>query len=237
MSNKYLYTFQGENGAIYQILKPSRKLRDEKELYYLKTVNCLIKEGIMPQAAYAQKVHGNADVTTDEKRSIVGRLIQDLRETHEELNKIKVIPEEEKTEQDRQKELDLNVKLGVIDADLQEYQAIKQQEFSNTAEGVALDKTHTWLAAHLSYKNDNPLFPGNTLDEKLDYAETIEDESELNAIARLRILVMAYSNGKCLKVENFEKIDKEILELLNPVKSEVSEETKEAAAILEEKSE
>lgn len=229
MDKKYLYEFEiGSNR--YQILKPTRQLREKSELYHLKQISLLISEGILPLAAYNSKVNGNSNLSTDDKRAALGKIIIGIQETSYDLNKLKAIDPEELTESNHKQMFELESKLGMLEQEFQNFQTIESQAFDHTAEGVAKNRLLTWLTAFLSYKNDEEIFKGATLDEKLDFAENIEDEELAAGITRLKVLVMAYSNGRAAKENDFAKIDLEIVDLLKKVSSSSEEESELQAA-------
>lgn len=225
MDKKYLYTFKiGSNE--YQILKPTRKIRENSEDFHLCEINRLVKLGVMPLSAWQKKVNGKSEVTSDEERLSLGLIIKDIQKSSEILAQLNAILDEDKTAENHDQILEHEANLAILETRYQTYQQIESQAFDNTAEGRARDKLFTWLTAFLSYKNGEPIFRGNTLDEKLDFAETIEDLEIAQANQRIKVLIMAHSNGRCLKESDFAKLDAEIVELLKKSLSESEDSSK-----------
>jgi len=224
MDKKYLYEFKVEENT-YSILKPTRKIRESSEDYHLYEINRLVKLGIMPLAVWQKKVNGKSEVTTDEERLSLGMIIKDIQKASQNLEKLNAIVEEDRTNEDHEAILENETNLAILEQKYQTYQTIESQSFSNTAEGKAHEKLVTWFSVFLTHKNGEAIFKGTTLDEKLDFAETIEDEELAAAYQRLKILILAWTNGRVVNFEEFEKLDNEVVEFFKkkPIEEEIVE--------------
>lgn len=225
MDKKYIYEY--EDGGKWQILKPTRRQREAADLYYARQVNKMVENGIMPLSAWIAKVNGNNGSTSDQKRELIGSVVLEYREVKEKIDQLNV--KENRSDQENSELSNLNDKLTILESEFQAYQTVDNQSLDHTAEGMARTRLITWLFANLSYKNDEPLFKGETLDQKLDYLETLEDQDILKNSALLEAIIRAwYLKGSPTDKEFWDEIDKVVKESL--VKEDVAPQPIEPAA-------
>ena len=178
-SKKYLYAFyhklNGENKKFY-ILKPNRKLRQGGELEYAKQLAKFVKAGLLPKAAWGTILDNSGGTISESEAQSYTQAKNTFFELSLELNKLQ---QQESTEERNKKIEDLMLDIEIVKNKIQSFELEQIYIFENTAEAKARNTTIEWWLCHLSYaENDTPFFDGNTLDEKLDWYDSLDPEKQ-----------------------------------------------------------
>jgi hypothetical protein len=242
--NNFIYSFETKNksGDIkkYSILKPTRRLREDGELFYSVEVSKFAKAGVLPKAAWNTILSNGGGSISDKEREIYGNLLITFRDKSFELQSILIKNVTERSEEEKKRSDELLGELEDIKKEIQTFEASQISIFENTAEAKARNKSILWWVLNLSYENINdkyePIFEGETFNSKLDLYDAFEEDYEkyefiLGVLRRFTYLITLWFLGRADKESDFKYFDDLFLEEGKP--SEENAE-KEAEAVTKE---
>jgi len=185
---------------------PSRKIREDAEFYFAKTVSSLVNQGINSRHAMRAKLFGG--------------LVQEIEQIEFEYNRIIGIEEKDRSEKDK-KELERIQK--VYQTKLRELMSLEdnhQALFERTAEAIADNKLAVYWALNLTYikeENKDPVqyFDGDSLDEKYASYDILEEKNDAfytKIVERVIPVLALWRNGMAKTQEDFDKFIKKLEE-------------------------
>lgn len=205
-----------ENTPIpFCILKPTRIMIDDGELYYHQAYSKYLDADVKPEILL-RKMYSNQNgiFTEKEKKEYVDLII----ELGSNLTKIREY-EEKKELDEKEKSIvgELNRRNKEIQNEIASFENVKQSIFENSAESLSRNKTAFWWLLKLLYNESDmtPVFAGETHEERAnsfdEINEKIDDGVEegkfySNLIARASFLAsLLYLNGS-IKPDEFSKL-------------------------------
>lgn len=206
-----------ENKPIkFAIRKPNRVIADDNDLFYSVQFNEAIKKKLMPRALLAKRLNNDDGIFSDAQIAEQEKLSEEFLSLSNELVLYAQKKEEEYSEEEKTKATEALEKYNNIRQILNEYENAKQSVFENSAESRARIKAIGWYALFLSYKENDkkelePLYSGETYEEKLESYDKIVEESDsciLKAIFKFSHLVSAFALNRASSEADFQAIEK-----------------------------
>lgn len=203
----------------FGIKRPTRSLRDEAELFYGARYAEAVKSGLMPEAVLNKRVKDGGGVFDDEDKTKYAALYVDLTNLEREYQNILLVPETDRTEEQKNNLLETSQKMQSLRGELKNYTQTQTSLFNNTADSFARNKTIIWWFLTLSTKINNdkvePLFVGKNYTERLANYDNVVENFEtpntlvLEACEKLLTFVTVWYFGAVSDQESFDKFMKE----------------------------
>jgi hypothetical protein len=180
-TKKWLYAFKsknpkGEENTFY-IAKPSRSLKQTGEIEYAKQLAIFVKSGLLPKAAWNTILENLGGTVSEAEAKDYVESRKRFFELSLELNKLDQLGNLSEEQQSKY----LEIRQGIEEAkkNIQAFELEQIYIFENTAEAKARNMTIQWWLTELAYKSENEkFFTGNTFDEKLDWYDDLNPDSE-----------------------------------------------------------
>lgn len=196
------------------IRKPNRGLFDEAELFYGVKLSEGIKAGLLTRALLAKRFSNDGGVFSEMDKEEYSKLYVKLFELQLSFQKISIKEKSLRTNEENEEYSSLVKEIASTREKLQDYEFAQASLFEQTAENRARNKTIMWWVLKLSlFKKDNQfvdLFPGDSIEEKLDKYDLIEDQDESTwekkALSKLIYLISFWYTGRASAKEEFEKL-------------------------------
>lgn len=208
--------------------KPTRSLSDEAEVYYSALVGKGIQAGLLSRALLAKRFSNDGGILSEPDKAKYSETFYEYEEKLREQTHLSAKLSLSEEEQERLKEITKSI--GLLQRELQDFEINQMSLFDITAESRARTKTIFWWLLNLTYilkkENDNPkdhewepLFKGDTLEEKMDEYDRInesEDFSEterdfyFRIIRRAMAAIAYWFYGKASTQADFETLETEI---------------------------
>jgi hypothetical protein len=208
---------------------------DEAELYYGVQLSEGIKAGLLTRALLAKRFSNDGGIMSDTDKKEYADLYLKLFENQNEIQRLSAIKKEERTAEEAVSFESATQQDGLIKKEIQEFEMAQASLFDQTAENRARNKTILWWVLSISYLEDSegkatPFFSGDSLTEKLESYDLIEEEGtdfQEKAIQKLIYYVSYWYVSSAQTPEEFK-------ELIEALKEEGAEE--EAEKVIEEAS-
>lgn len=236
---KYLYSFEAtdkENKKRkFCITKPTRKMKEEGELYYASKLSQFISSGILPKIVWDKIFKDNGGIVSETDKKEYSDLFIELSAARNAINQLSVKLEKDRTESEKSEIEFLETQAIDIRRKMQEMEMAQINAFENTAEAKARNRTIVWWAATLAAEEFEsgkfePLLGSGSVDEKLDNYDSIleNDQFLADCFSRINYLVTVWYLGSASSFEDFELLD---IEYIEKIKSEHQFEEKPETAI------
>jgi hypothetical protein len=248
---KWLYKFEIEikgEKKTFGIIRPSRRLREEGEVFFAAQTSKFVKAGILPKAAWSTILSNGGGSISEQDRELYGNLLIAMRDKGFELQKCLIKKDNKENGEALDSKINLlTEELNNIKNDLQAFESSQISIFENTAEAKARNKTIMWWVAKLSKELSGDsaieLLKGESHDEQLDYYDELEEDAVKNkmilyVLRRLTYLITLWFLGRISNEEDFSLYDKEFLKsdaLEDKPQSEDSGAKKETETIVPQK--
>jgi len=221
-NEKYLYSFnvKDESGKDrkFCLLKPSRRLKEDGELFFASKLSQFISAGILPKIVWQKTFKDNGGIISDIDQKEYSDLFFEYSGYKSSLDDLSTKKESDRSDEEGQKVLFYESQLVRIRKRMQELEMDQINAFEYTAEAKARNRTIVWWAANLAIEEDsvsgaNLILGSGPLDEKLDiYDSIVENDKFLSdCFSRLNYLVTVWYLGSASEFEDFEKLDSEYL--------------------------
>ena len=165
------------------ILKPTRKLFEEGELYYSVELSKYIQAGLLTKTLLAKRFANDGGVLTEDDQKHYSELYSSLTAKEQKIQRLQL--DASLSSKKRAKKLqELIVELTMIRQQLVEFESVQSALFDQTAEHKAKNKTIMWWVLNLSYVKNNPdeewapLFKGEDYDQKIESYDEFEEGEE-----------------------------------------------------------
>lgn len=246
MSNKYIYQFsvnrqdeveeaeisKNEAGeeiktikkvkkqtpVIFAIKKPTRKLREEAEMFYAVKMSEGIKAGLLTRALLAKRYVNDGGSMSESERVKVAELYIEFLNKENEIQKLQLNLENLAEDQKQERLKEVAKDLADIRAQIEEVNIQQNSLFEHTAESKAENKTVFWWMVNLAFQEDTKdsfkaLFAGDTHEEKLDSYEQLEEKDDLfwtEVLKKFSWYTSAWYHGGITTKEEFDKLSERI---------------------------
>ena len=155
-NNEIVVTKRKEKQVVpynFFIAKPTRSLGDNANLYNSTMVSDGLRKGLLSIFQLDKKYREDGVFTEDDNKKYK-ELCDLLIKSVEELQKINVKPETERTDEEKTKWKEITDAMQEHRLKLKEYENIKSNLYSHSAEYRARNMTINWWMLNLSYKED-----------------------------------------------------------------------------------
>ena len=220
MKNKYLHSFESpdSSGKVrkFHLLNPSRKMKEDGELFYASKLSSFISAGVLPKIVWDRLFKDNGGIISrsdeDEYSSLIKESVKQTIELEDLISK----PELNRSDEENNKISDLQASIASYKSQIQILEIAQINAFENTAEAKARNKTIVWWSANLACEEASDgsvslILGGGSIDSKMDtYDEIVETDEFLNqCLSRINYLVTVWYLGTASNFEEFKKFDDE----------------------------
>jgi len=235
MSNKqdkYLYWFElndeQNKKRKFCILKPTRKMKEDGELYYASKLSQFISSGVLPKIVWDKIFKDNGGIISQSDQKEYSDLFVEFSEFKNSVDSLSTKPEAQRTSEENERIAFFEGQLVRVRKRMQELEMAQVNAFENTAEAKARNKTIIWWAATLGVEEDSitgpvSLLGSGSIEDKLDiYDSIIENDKFLaDCFSRLNYLVTVWYIGNISTFEEFENLDSEYCKRLKEESLEI----------------
>lgn len=198
------------------IKKPSRKEREEADLEYSRYFFKMQDAGLYTKQQVAKKYNDKGgDLSKPEVDYYVElqtKLTTYTLEAQRYLSKL-----DSATEEEKKKGEEALANITIVKRQIVDFETQRSEVFNHTADNKAFIRLLNWFTVFLGYKEENgktePLFLGETFEDKLDYFEQkIDEEDKLILAVKDKLpayIAYWFSSGAKTK-EDFKPIEEEI---------------------------
>lgn len=198
------------------IKKPSRKEREEADLEYSRYFFKMQDAGLYTKQQVAKKYNDKGgDLSKPEVDYYVElqtKLTTYTLEAQRYLSKL-----DSATEEEKKKGEEALANITIVKRQIVDFETQRSEVFNHTADNKAFIRLLNWFTVYLGHKEENgkiePLFVGDTFEDKLDYFEQkIEEEDKLILAVKDKLpayIAYWFSSGAKTK-EDFKPIEEEI---------------------------
>ncbi len=208
------------------INKPSRKQNDEAELIKAKKYSKFLSDGILSRSMLLKKHSDNGGIITKLEQETYAESLIKIREIEIEIQKfiveLNVKEEKDLTDEQSAKLSEFSEKIKQYQEKINDIEEKYQNEFSNTAEALAERERVKYLIFTLTEWQVSgktiPMFEGKTFEERYESYCKLEDADEESeeyklyqkCLRKINIFLTYYAQGKALKKEHFEFLEKKL---------------------------
>lgn len=195
--------------------KPSRNERESADEYRAMYWSKYVEAGILPQAILLKKYANNGGILSDEDRVNYQTMQLDLYNKMDNQKELKILKPDDKDGYEK-------IMLEIIDlrGKILEFEKNQTSFFDNTAEAKSHIKYLEYLILNLCYTKSTSdgtwiqFFPGDTMNKKLDFLESLEEnETHIYQKVKNKFIFLAsiyVSLGGNVKKEDIDKFEKEL---------------------------
>ena len=202
----------------YCLMKPTRHLTDEGDLFYNVTVSKGLTAGLLSQALLARRVNDDGGVLSEKEKENWGRMYAQLVLKQEPIQKLSLKQGNRTPEEQLEYETLLEDTANLTRA-MQEFELRRQSIFDVTAETRARTRSIIWWLLFLLYRKNAKgewveFFEGKDLEDKqfayddLDDEEVYKTEEERNhnalVVSHAAQAVTLWFYKRAFKQEEFE---------------------------------
>lgn len=211
-----LYSFESVDSSgskrVFGLLKPSRKQKENGDLYYASKLSEFISAGILPKILWDKLFKNNGGTASDPDKEEYSNLWEKLVSLSAKVNTL----ETEKRADSDAELTKLKEELSSIKSQIQDLELFQVNAFENTAEAKARNKSIAWWTIELSVEKDSSgkwqkILNRGSLDENLDLYDEISESDEFLylCLSRLNYLVTLWYLGSASSEEDFKRLDNE----------------------------
>lgn len=202
------------------IKKPSKKQVEEAEMEYSIEISNCVKKGILTKAMLLKKYSDSGGLMSEEDSLKLTNLYTKYNDLQTEFQALTFSRRKSAKQKKRQKEIEHEfneTKRKIVDLEMA-YSAL----FNHTADTKAQNRVITWYMLNLSYiykedeeePEEEPLFPGETFEEKREsyYKMEEDEEDEFQQIIRQKLttIVSFWFFSEKSEPSDFEKLEQDI---------------------------
>jgi hypothetical protein len=202
----------------FRLVKPTRKMFDEAELYYAVNMSEGIKAGMLTRSLLAKRYQDDGGAMSEPEKKRYAVLYVNLYRKQNELEKLE-INLEKLPESDRKAQSDKVLgEILEIKKELQEIEIYQSSLFDQTAENRARNKTIMWWVLNLIYSTENEekkdfksLFQGITFDQKLNEYDLVEENDDFflkGVIKKSAYFISLWYMGRISSEDDFKSFEK-----------------------------
>ena len=162
------------------LLKPSRRLYEDGELFYSVELSRYIQAGMLTKTLLSKRFANDGGALSDKDQDHYSKLYSLLHTKEQEVQRIQLDITSAKKRAKKLQQLLLEI--TSLRQQLVEFESTQSSLFDQTAEHKARNRAILWWVLHLSYIKPSsgqewePFFKGDSMEEKLDSYDLIEEE-------------------------------------------------------------
>jgi hypothetical protein len=212
-----LYSFESTdlsgNKKVFGLLKPSRKQKEDGDLYYASKLSEFISAGILPKILWDKLFKNNGGTASNSDKEEYANLWNELVSLTAKANSEKLKNVDNKSSEELSK---INDEISSVKQKIQELELFQVNAFENTAEAKARNKSIIWWTIELSAEKDSSgkwkkILDRASIEENLDLYDEIAENNEFLylCLSRLNYLVTLWYLGSASSEEEFKRLDDE----------------------------
>tara|TARA_B100000029_G_C17544514_1_gene947964 strand:+ start:388 stop:1257 length:870 start_codon:yes stop_codon:yes gene_type:complete len=194
--------------------KPTRSLFDEGDLFFGIKLSEGIKAGLLTRQMLSKRFSNDGGVLSEGDKDRYAELYLAMFESQNDIEKITMIPESDRTEEEKETFSNAIKKASVVREEIQSFELDQASLFDNTAENRARNKTILWWVLHLSYfleqdGSHTSIYGEGTYDQRLEkYDELEEDENDfwVTLSKKLIYYISFWYVGRASSEEDFKNL-------------------------------
>ena len=206
----------------FKLLKPTRKLYDEAELFYGVKMAEGIKAGLLTRQLLAKRYENDGGVFSDPEKKRYADLYVEINECENNYQKLQIDHRGMNRKQIAARSEELLSEMMEKRRELLDIENSRSDIFDQTAENRAKNQVIMWWVLHLAYTNFkdedaeqdsswSPLFGEGKYEERLEQYDEVEekdDDFNVDVIKKFAYLVSFWYMGRAQSREDFEDIEK-----------------------------
>lgn len=201
--------------VLFRIIKPTRKVFDQAELFYGVKLSEGIKSGLLTRSLLAKRYQNDGGALSEPEKERYATLYVQLFQKETELQRIQINLDKLSDEIQKEKLSEILNEILEIKKELQEFEFYQSNLFDQTAENRARNQTIMWWVLQASYYQNNkeflPIFGVGSFEDRLNKYDEIEDGSDSfmkNAVKKFAYFISLWYVGRIVNKEDFEFFDK-----------------------------
>lgn len=179
------------------LAKPTRAQKDDADLFYGAEYGHAVQKGMIPFALLQKRFINDDGILPEKDKERATALIFELTEKESEYQRLKLVKEDNVSDEDKAKEKEIVSRLKGIREELQKIQSHENSLYNNTPEIWARNKAIIWYLLHLSWMEEDgkdiELFPGKSYKEKLESYDLLDDKNDQFITKGVTQLLLAIS--------------------------------------------
>lgn len=183
------------------ILKPHRKLFEQAEIFYAKSIADFIRQGLLPYSLVAKRYNNDGGPLSEPEKNRIEELKKEADVLESKFFEIAALTDEESAKEKGE----IIKKVSKLNQMISEINNSYADIFDNTAEVKARNRIIEWWTLNLSYMEENgvlkPLFgEGDYADKLLKYDDIEEKEDPFfsDSIKRLSYLISFWFSARTI---------------------------------------
>ena len=196
------------------VARPTRSQSDAAQLYNSAQVSDGLRKNLLSVYSLDKK-YREEGVFTEEDNKRYKELYDVLIKAIDELQVINKTSETERTEEQKKRWVEITEEMSQTRLKLKDYENLKSNLYTHSAEYRARNMTITWWVLNLSHKEEDgkevPFFVGKTLDDKFKYYDDLIEKEDvfIKAVIEKFMYVVSFwiVNGSD-KPEDFAQLEK-----------------------------
>jgi len=204
------------------LLKPTRKLYEDGELFYSVELSKYIQAGMLTKTLLAKRFANDGGALSDKDQEHYSQLYSSLHTKEQEVQRIQLDTASAKKRAEKLQKLILEI--TSIRQQLVEFESTQAALFDQTAEHKARNRAILWWVLQLSFIRPNkdselePFFAGESFEEKINSYDVIEEKEDDGEEKHLKLAMKKFAyfvsfwySGQAADKEGF-KAAEELLE-------------------------
>jgi hypothetical protein len=237
---KYLYWFEAKDetgkNRKFCIIKPTRRMKEEGELFYAAKLSQFISSGILPKIVWEKIFKDSGGIISDLDQKEYSDLFSEYAKYRNEMDELSTKKEVERTSSESERLVFCESQIVKVRKKMQELEMAQINAFENTAEAKARNRAIVWWAASLGVEEDVStegvvsLLGTGSIEDKLDLYDIIVENDKFlsDCFSRLNYLVTVWYLGSASSFQDFEQLDKEYSKRILEEREVAEEEVPEA---------
>ena len=176
-------TVKEKRPFIFKIKKPNRKIIDEGDIFFAAKVGEYLKAGLLSKSLISKRFENDGGDLSEDIKKKYTETINDFYNFQLELGKLKEKPENELTEEEKNKIEELRADISELKQVLTDFEIQRTSIYDQSAESKALNKQIFWYILALTNWDEGkegvefkPYFAGKTFEERCDAYDKIEED-------------------------------------------------------------
>lgn len=235
-NRKDLYSFKVQDGSrerVFGLLKPTRRMKQDGDLFYSSSLSKFISAGVLPRALFDKIIKNNGGMVAEPDKEEYADLYLKLVELNQKMSELQA--KTDKTEDDKKGLASTQAEIVIIRRQMQQMESEQASIYENTAEAKARNQAILWWFFKTAVeffddksKSEHLIDPSLGFEKNMDRFDEIlegDDEFTKSVCSRLNYLSTVWFLGAASSEEDFIYFDKEYK---NRETSEESEEAEES---------
>lgn len=201
-----------EKVRIFAICKPSSALKQKSEVFLAKTVSDLVAQGVLTRQMLQKRLINDGGVLSEIEKQETKKLFETYFENRDKLDKLVIIPEQDRTEAQKEEFAKLSENLAINVALIQEFERSQEALFNNTAENISRNRHIFWWILNTIYEKVSDKYLEVFGSGDFEKKQEVYDDLLENSFYREKLFpyaaefVTAWYLNKAVNREDFQRI-------------------------------